>query len=295
MANSIALAQKYLPLLDEVYKQSSKTLDLESAPVIFDGAQTVKVFKLQLSNLKNYSRNSGFTAGDVTGSWESWPLANDRGITFSVDSMDNNETLDLSFGKLAGTFERTQVTPEIDMYRFGKLASTTGVSSATATLTTSNILEAIMTAEGVLSENEVPEEGRILYITPTAFNLLKQVAGTRVVPANGSEVNYNFPTFDGMKVVQVPQARFKSAVQYNTTTQAIEATSSAVNINFMIVHPSAVVATAKHAKLRVFDPDTNQQADAYKFDYRIYHDLFVYENKVAGIYVHKVAAASSGS
>lgn len=295
MANSIALAQKYLPLLDEVYKQSSKTLDLESAPVIFDGAQTVKVYKLSLSGLKNYSRNSGFTAGDVTGTWESWTLANDRGITFSVDAMDNNETLDLSFGKLGGEFERTKVVPEIDMYRFAKLASATGVSSASAALTSSNILSAIMAAEGELSEDEVPEEGRILYITPTAFNLLKQVAGTRVVPANGSEVNYNFPTFDGMKVVQVPQARFKSAVQYNTTTQAIEATSSAVNINFMIVHPSAVVATAKHAKLRVFDPDTNQTADAYKFDYRIYHDLFVYENKKAGIYVHKAAAASSGS
>lgn len=286
MANSIALAQKYLPLLDEVYKAASKTGDLESSAVIFDGAQTVKIYKLQMDGLKNYDRSSGFKQGNVTGSWESWTLANDRGISFTIDVMDNEETLDLSFGRLGGEFVRTKEVPEVDMYRFAKMASSTGVSKETGALTKENILEAIVTAEGELSENEVPEEGRILYITPTAFNILKQVAGSRVVPANGSEINYNFPTFDGMKVVQVPQSRFVTATSYNASTQAIEKATAAKNINFMVVHPSAVEATTKRAKLRVFDPDTNQQADAYKFDYRLYHDLFVYENKAAGIYVH---------
>lgn len=286
MPNSIALAQKYLPLLDEVYKASSKTSDLESSAVIFDGAQTVKIYKLSLSGLKNYSRNSGFKQGDVNGTWESWTLANDRGITFTIDAMDNEETLDLSFGRLGGEFVRTKEVPEVDMYRFAKMASTTGVSKVTGLLEKETILEDIMVAEGKLSEDEVPEEGRILYITPTAFNLLKQVAGNRVVPANGSEVNYNFPTFDGMKVVQVPQSRFVSKVTYDASTEEIKKAVDATNINFMIVHPSAVEATTKRAKLRVFDPDTNQQADAYKFDYRLYHDLFVYENKAAGIYVH---------
>ena len=66
MANSIALAEKYQPLLDEVYKTASKTIDLESAPVLFDGAQTVKVLKVTLDPPSNYSRNSGFTDGSLT-------------------------------------------------------------------------------------------------------------------------------------------------------------------------------------------------------------------------------------
>ena len=57
----------------------------------------------------------------------------------------------------------------------------------------------------------------------------------------------------------------------------------------MLIAPSAVVALTKHAKLRVFSPEVNQIMDAYKFQYRVYHDLFVYENKVAGIYVHTEA------
>lgn len=289
MANSIALAQKYLPLLDEVYKVASKTGDLESSSVIFDGAQTVKYLHMEMDGLKDYDRNEGFAEGSVNATWKNWTLANDRSITFSIDAMDNEETLDMAFGRLGGEFERTKVVPEVDMYRYAKIASTTGVTKKAEELTKENILEAIVTAEGVLSEKEVSEEGRILYITPTAFNILKQVAGNRVVPANGSEINYNFPTFDGMKVIQVPQSRFVSATEYNSSTKAIQKTSTAKNINFMVVHPSAVVAVAKHAKLRVFDPDTNQQADAYKFDYRLYHDLFVYENKAAGIYVHTAA------
>lgn len=289
MANNIALAERYLPLLDEVYKQEIKTSDLESSAVIFDGAQTVKIYKLSLSGLKNYQRNSGFKTGDVTGSWESWKLENDRGISFQVDAMDNEESLDLAFGRLGGQFVRTKEVPEVDMYRFAKMASSTGVSSASGALTGENVLSAIMTAEAKLSEDEVPEEGRILYITPTVLNALKTVAGTRFAPANGSSINFNFATFDGMKVVIVPQSRFVTATQYNATSDEIEKTTGAKNINFMIVHPSAVEATTKRAKLRVFDPDTNQTADAYKFDYRLYHDLFVYENKASGIYVHKQA------
>ena len=44
--------------------------------------------------------------------------------------------------------------------------------------------------------------------------------------------------------------------------------------------------------ISVYDrPDENQKADAWKFDYRLYHDLFVYENKVKGIYLHRGSTA----
>ena len=89
-----------------------------------------------------------------------------------------------------------------------------------------------------------------------------------------------------MKVVQVPQSRFATTIAINTNGYTL----SGNNINFMIVHPSAVEAVAKHVKLRIFTPDVNQDMDAYKFQYRLYHDAFVYENKAAGIYVSKGAA-----
>lgn len=62
------------------------------------------------------------------------------------------------------------------------------------------------------------------------------------------------------------------------------------DINFLIVKPEAVIQIAKHGKMRVFDPDVNQKADAYKVDYRIYHDAWALENKLDGIYAHCKAA-----
>ena len=294
MANSIALAEKYQPLLDEVYKTASKTIDLESAPVLFDGAQTVKVLKVALDPLSNYSRNSGFTDGSVTANWESMKLTQDRGKEFNLDVMDNEETLDVMAGNLLGTFIRQKVVPEIDAYRFATLAQKTGISKATpGTLTDATVGAAIDDAMAKLTNDEVPLEDRILYLTPAVYQMLKRAQPFKF--ANGdTNLNRNFDIFDGMKVVQVPESRFYTKIDVKAGTSSgdtggfAKATDGA-QINFMIVAKSAVIVVAKHVRLRVFTPDENQEMDAYKFQYRIYHDEFVYDNKVAGIYLHAQA------
>jgi len=288
MSNSIALAEKYQPLLDEVYKNASLTGALESNEVKFDNSKTVKILKVQVPELGDYSRNSGFMIGDITAEWESWTLGEDRGREFSVDAMDNEETLDMTFGKASSEFIRTKVVPEIDMYRFAKIAQTSGVGGTYGTLSTGSDVEAaIATAETTLRNAEVPMEGLILYISAGAYSKLKQTFATRFTTRQ-DQLNRNFEEFDGMKVVVVPQGRFVTKIAKDGTTKAYSKAGDGKDINFLIVHPSAVEAVAKHAKLRTWTPDENQDADAYKFQYRIYHDLFVYANKTAGVYVHYI-------
>jgi hypothetical protein len=89
------------------------------------------------------------------------------------------------------------------------------------------------------------------------------------------------------KIVIVPQSRFYTDVTISDTGFA--KAEGGKNINFMIVEPKAAFAVAKHKKLRVFDPDTNQKRDDYLFQYRLYHDMFVYPQKAAGIYCHNAA------
>ena len=55
----------------------------------------------------------------------------------------------------------------------------------------------------------------------------------------------------------------------------------------MIVHPSAVVQVNKFMLPKIFSPDENQKMDAWLFQFRLYHDAFVYDNKVKGVYLHK--------
>lgn len=295
MANSIELAQKYLPLLDEVYKVSSRTAILDATKVEIVNGNTVKVFKTSMDGLGNYDRNKGYTDGDVTGSWEALTLTKDRGRAFMVDRMDNEETIGMAFGTLAGEFIRTKVAPEIDAYTFAKLAGTANILSATAadiTVGTTDVPGLVDEGERAMNEAEVPYEGRILFISETAYAGLRAKI-VRTVMNGDNGINKEVETYDGMRVIRVPQSRFYTAITLKDGATSGQTEGGYVGtkttgkpINFMIVHPSALTKVVKHVLPRIFTPDENQKADAWKFDYRIYHDTFVFENKVKGIYLH---------
>lgn len=301
MPNTIALAEKFLPMLDEVYKASAKTSILDATHVDIVNANTVKVYKTEMDGLGDYSRNGGFTDGDVNGTWETLTLTKDRGRSFQVDAMDDEETIGMAFGTLAGEFIRTKVVPEVDAYRFAKMAGATGITKATAadvTIGTTDVPGLIDEGERQMNEDEVPYEGRILFISESAYAGLKaKVIRTTLNGENG--IDKDILIYSNMRVIRVPQSRFYTAITLRDgktsgqTGGGFVGTKGAFPINFMIVHPSAVCQVLKHVKPRIFAPDVNQKADAWKFDYRVYHDTFVYENKVKGIYLHNGSTALS--
>jgi len=295
MAQSIALAQKFQPILDEIYKLSSLTarMDTMVKPVNFAGANVVSIFKTDPIGLGKYSRVSGYPAGQITGAWETLTLATERGRSFVIDRMDDEETLGMAFGTLASEFIRTEVAPELDAYRFSKYASTASINAATpATLTADTIIGAIDAAKEELDKDEVPAEGRILYISDACLAFLEGKVSRFL--ANESAVDRRVTRFDGMDVIMVPQTRFYKGITLNagSTEDAggySKTASTGKDINFMIIHPTAVLQVAKHDALKVFSPDENQTTDGWLVQYRIYHDAFVYANKVAGVYLHNKA------
>ena len=116
VANSIDLATKFLPFLDEVYKRESLSSVLDTLPerVNWIGAQTAKVFKVDVDGLGDYNRNAGFVPGSSDGTWETLTIEKDRGRSFTIDVMDNDETVGMAFASTLGQFERVSVVPEID-------------------------------------------------------------------------------------------------------------------------------------------------------------------------------------
>lgn len=290
MANSIALAKKYVPLLDEVYKESAKTAILESdASLAKAGANANEIVipKLDMDGLGDYDRNSGYTTGNVTLTNETVKFNYERGRKFQVDEMDNEESQDIAFGRLAGEFMRTQVAPEIDAFRFSTLAGKENISKGTAgTLASGDaVVAALRTATSKMDEDEVPMENRILFITPTLHGLVQDMDTTK-----SREVMSRFTS-----VVLVPQSRFYTAIDLKDgKSSGEEAGGYAKNadgkeINFMIVHKPAVLQYTKHAVPKIIAPEANQDADAYIYAYRNYGLEDVYENKVAGIYLHHKA------
>lgn len=294
--NSIALASKYLPILDEIYKAGSKTaiFDTDVERVRWEGAKTVYLYGADPVGLANYSRNAGFVPGDVDGAWTSYEITQDRGRSFMVDVMDNDETLGMAFGTLVGEFERTEVIPELDAYRFAKYAAAaTGTNKVTETLSAANAtIASIDSATAILDDKEVPYEGRVLFVTPSTYKLIKGGV-TRMVMNRDDNVNYNIEMYNDMRVITVPSGRFHTSVTINAPTTSAGAggfTAGGQIMNYMIVHPSAIIQVVKHAVPRIFSPEVNQEADAWKFDYRVYHDAFVKANKVNGIFVSAPSA-----
>lgn len=288
--NAITLAQKYLPVLDEVYKRGSLTSMFDTAQAEFVGANTVQLFNYDSVGMANYSRDAGYVMGNITAGWEDYTITQDRGRAFQIDAMSNEETLGMTLASALSEEERVHIIPEVDAYRFSKWAGTTGVSSATGTITvgTTNVADLIATAEAQMDNDEVPYEGRVLYVSPKAYQALKGNIERRIINSEDN-VNTNVEFFDDMQIIRVPQGRFVDAITLNAPTTAAGQggyTASGNNINFMIVHPSAIMQVMKHRVLRVFNPDENIEADAFRVNLRYYHDTWVKDNKVKGIYVH---------
>ena len=109
MANSIELASKFLPVVDDIYKANSVTSMLDTPTVDFGGVNEVKVLKVSTTGLGDYSRSTGYPKGDVTAAWEVMKLTEERGKEISIDRMDDEETLGMAFGSVTGNFMREWV------------------------------------------------------------------------------------------------------------------------------------------------------------------------------------------
>lgn len=131
MANTITLAKSYIDNLDLIYKNASVTADLISDSTLIRAGNNVNeivIPKISMDGLKDYSRNDGYKKGSVSLEWETKKFNYDRGTKFTVDTMDNEETMMLAFGQLNAEFIRTKVAPEADAFTFSKLAQTSGIS-----------------------------------------------------------------------------------------------------------------------------------------------------------------------
>lgn len=300
IANSIGLASTYLPILDDVYKAESKSAILDTAQDRVrwsDEYHSFYLFETDMVGLGDYSRNDGFVRGDVTASWRAYTPQWDRGRQFNVDIADNSESLGLAFGTLAGEFMRTKVVPETDAVRFAQYAQNAAAANKdTESLASSSaVVASIDDATAALDDAEVPYEGRILFVNPTIYKLLK--GGISRYTMNGERgIDYNIEMYNDMRVITVPSGRFNTEITLAQPTAHDGAggyTATGSTINYMVVHPTAVMQANKLAMPRIFSPSENQQAVAWLYDFRQYHGAWVKHQKANGIYVSAASFPSA--
>lgn len=97
-------------------------MEPNSSLIRYTGGKTVKVPQIVMDGLADY--NNGFVDGDVTLTWQDLTFAMDRGRRFSLDEHEVNDTnFVATASQVMGEFQRTRVVPEIDAYRYSKIAA----------------------------------------------------------------------------------------------------------------------------------------------------------------------------
>ena len=291
--NNIELVKTQTAIVDEIYQTEAvtKILEAPSELVRYTGGKSFEIADMALTGLGDYSRVNGYPEGGVTLEWKTHEFTNDRGTRFSVDRMDNEESFGLVASRLNGDFTRDYLVPEVDAYRFAKIANKAG-NVVKATLNKGESLDAIDEAMAVVADKKVPLSRLVLFVTPRVqLDINKGI--TRTVLNGEGAVNNVVNTYNNVPVITVPQDRFYTGIDLLAGTGEDQfgyaKSSDASEINFILMDRAASVNIGKLNMLKYFTPDENQKKDAHQWDYRLYHESFVFDNKKDGIYVHAKA------
>lgn len=320
--NSFEVITKYLPqAVDKYFAAESKTAVLEQGSkfidVNFNEAGYVKIASFLMDGLSDYyktqgsvapsnpadyaayagnvnaGQRDGFEIGGVSVKWEIFRLQYVRGKQFRIDYIENEETAGITIGNAIEEFNRVKVIPEVDATRFSIIADTTSVSlgnMVSETVAANQIISKFNSAFEWLTENEVPEEEQIIFVSPSVMTLIRNSTELTKFLTQGdyraaSGIDFTVEKYGGRPIIEVPSNRFFTNVL--VTNNGYRPQTSSKVINFMVVSAKAVIPIRKLEWNKIYGPELSGIAGfhGYIINYLIYHGVVIPENKITGVYV----------
>ena len=269
---TIDLATKFSPLVDERFYAESKSALVTNKDYDFVGAHTIKIYSVGTAEMNNYGRNTNGTSRygtvkDLETDIQEVSMEKDRSFTFAVDKMDEDETLGaLNAGSALARQLREVITPEVDAYAYGKMATGAG-TAVTETITSSNAYTALVAGTEVLDENSVNVEGRVAIVTPAFYANLKKDNNAVLETEIGQDMRIRgvVANMDGITIQKVPSSFLPEGT------------------NFILAHPVATTLAIKLAEYKVHN--NPQGVSGALVEGRVYYTAFVRNNKKKAIYV----------
>ena len=274
---AIDLTTKFLPHVDEMFAAESKKSLITNQDFTWEGAHTVKVYKIGTATMNDYDRSgkNGLNSRygeiqDLNATTEEMTLKRDRSFTFAIDKLDSDETQQaLSAATALARQVREVVIPEVDTYTYGVMCSNAGIKPESAAITAENIYTMILEGNKALDDKLVPETERTIIVTPDVYAIMKKSADITMETDIGNEMRLKgvIGMIDGCNVVKVPAARLPE------------------DFGFMICHPVATVAPTKLEDYKIHEnpPGINGSL----IEGRICYDTFVLDNKATAIYYQR--------
>ena len=298
--NTIEFAKLYQTKLDEAMIDAALSgfMEANAGQVIYNGGDTVKMPIIGTAGLANYDREAGYVKGAVTLTYKDYTLTMDRGRQFSLDAMVVDESNFIANATIVvASFQKYMVVPEVDAYRFSKIATLAiGASQKTElTLTKANIVDALDADLSAVQDvcGDVPlvivMNRKLKAVLAGATGIDKHLDVTNFI---AGRINRTVKAYDENPILYVPSARMFTAYTFNDGTTSGQTDggfvkgTSAQAINWLIMPQNVPIAVSKTDKIKIFTPDQNQNADAYLVDYRKFHDVWVPNKKLTSIFAN---------
>ncbi|MFV0343446.1 MAG: hypothetical protein ACK5JH_11270 [Anaerocolumna sp.] len=273
---AIQLVTQFKASVDELFTKESKKSLLTNQNYDFNGAHTIKVYKVGTADMNDYDRRG--TGTGVTGSrygtvqgldatTEEFTLTKDRSFTFAIDKLDQDETAQqVAAASALARQLREVVIPEVDTHVYGVMCDKAGAKPIAVTLTNANIYDEIVKANNTLDNADVPETGRVLVVTPDTYVLMKKSPDIVMETDIGNDLRLKgvIAMIDGANVIKVPAPRLPE------------------DFGFMLAHPIATVAPTKLEDYKIHQDPPGISGSLVEG--RINYDAFVLDNKVNAIY-----------
>lgn len=287
--NSIETATNYSNELDKLFAQKSATGFFADNGFgnKFVGAKTVIIPDINFQGLADYDRDTGFTRGAITVSNASYTMKMDRARSLQIDREDMDETGIASLaGQILGEYVRTKVVPECDAYVLSKLAGLAATRANTVSGDINKPYEALCTLIGEVRSQVGFDEELVAFIDSRLYAQLQnsnEIARQIIVSDfKQGEVNLTVKSINGVALIPVVAERMKTA--YNFMSGGFKPMENAKEIYMLVCPKKGAHLVKKTEKMRIFTPEQNLDADAYKFDYRIYYDVFVRKSGLDAIW-----------
>lgn len=301
--NTLATATLFQNNLDKIAVRDMTTgwMDKNSGKVKYSGGAEVKIPKMSVQGMGDYDRDNGYAQGSVTLEYETRTMTQDRGRKFQLDSMDVDENnFVTTAASVMGEFQRVHVVPEIDAYRLSKIASlaieknVAGMVQYGYTPGAANTSALRKVKEGIKAVRERGYNGPLVVHATDEFimELELELAG-KITSGDFSKggIVTKVPMVDNVPIISTPANRMVTSITiYDGKTDGQKQGgyvkgSTAKDINFEIMPMDVPLAITKQDKMRIFDPNTYQNADAWAMDYRRFHDIWVMDNKLDSLYI----------
>lgn len=268
---------------------TSGWMEANAGQVKYTGGDTVKIPTLSTTGLGNYDRNAGYPKGGVSVKYQTKTMTQDRGTSFLLDRIEVDESgFIATASSAAAVFQREHVIPEVDAYRYSKLYRLAKEKGNTKEYTpaASTIFSELQKDITAVRDSGAGSADLVIIMPYPVADIFdnsdKLTKHINVGQFNQGGVDIEVKTFNGIPIIRVPSDRMKTSYDFKSgeTEFGFAPAEGAVQINWIICPRSVPIAVSKTDGVYIYDPVTTQGADAWKVEYRKFHDIWVKDEQL---------------